>query len=110
MPHDLTALVTDLRTRLEATGLGPADQVRALAALLTEIGWRLAQPGCSGDRRALESALALRGDLASALILQGAVLLEWIGERPSLLAESTVDNGSQPCNSPGGDSATPTAP
>ena len=78
MTRDLTTLVMDLRARLDEAGLCPTDQVRALATLLAAVGWSLAQPGLSGDRMELEAALAARGDLASALILQGAVLKEWL--------------------------------
>jgi len=72
MAGDLTDLVTDLRARLDEARLSPTDQVRALATLLAAVGWSPAQPGLSGDRIELEAALAARGDLASALILQGA--------------------------------------
>jgi hypothetical protein len=94
---DLTALVTDLRARIAAARLSPPDQVRALAELLAAVGWALAEPGLSGDRRALEAALTSRGDLASALILQGAVLQEWIGAPSPLAAETApVDREGRP--------------
>ena len=78
MADDLAALAMNLQVRLEGSGLTPTDQVRVLAKLISGIGWRLAQPGLSRGRRELEEALALRGDLAAALILQGTVLEEWV--------------------------------
>jgi hypothetical protein len=70
----------DLVNRVAAAGLAPQEQVRVVARLLAELGWGLARPGLPGDQQELEAALATRGDLASALILQGAVLAEWIGD------------------------------
>ena len=75
------SLARDLVGRVVAADLAPRDQVRAVARLLAELGWHLAQPGLSGDRIELEAALAARGDLASALIPQGAVLEE-SGRKP----------------------------
>ncbi len=74
----LETLVADLRSQIDLAGLGPADTVRVLAALLRAIGWQLAAPDLPRDRGALEAHLVESGDLASALILQGHILLEWI--------------------------------
>jgi hypothetical protein len=78
-PSAVEFLARELLGRVAAAGLAPRDQVRALAKLVSAVGWQLAQPGMSGDIRELEAALATRGDLASALILQGTVLEEWVG-------------------------------
>ncbi len=77
-PHE--NLVEDLQARIDQAGLGPADSVRVLAALLKAIGWQLATPDLPRDRGALEVQLLESGNLASALILQGQILLEWAEE------------------------------
>ncbi len=74
----LEELVADLRSQIDLAGLGPADTVWVLAALLKATGWHLAAPDLPRDRGALEAHLVESGDLASALILQGHILLEWI--------------------------------
>ncbi len=74
----LEELVADLRSRVDQAWLGPADTVRVLAALLRATGWQLAAPDLPRDRGALEAHLLESGNLASALILQGYILLEWI--------------------------------
>ncbi len=77
---NLEELVADLRSQIDQAGLGPADTVRVLAALLRIIGWQLAAPDLPRDRGILEAHLLKSGDLASALILQGHILLEWVEE------------------------------
>ncbi len=74
----LEELVADLRSEIDQAGLGPADTVRVLAALLRAVGWKLAAPDLPRDRGTLEAHLLESGNLASALILQGHILLEWI--------------------------------
>ncbi len=95
MTVTLAMLVADLTTRMREARLDPTDQVRVLAALLTDVGWILAQPGLAGDRATLEAQLARRGDLASALILQGAILREWVDDgTPGEIPEArAVDKG-----------------
>ncbi len=73
-------LVEELRDRITAAGLIPAEQVQVLAELLTAIGWRLAGPGLAEDRATLEARVTAQGDFASALILQGQILQEWLAE------------------------------
>ena len=77
---DVESLAAEIAARLAATALTPAGQLRVLAKVLVETGYRFATPVTLKERRALGECVADLNDIPIpvAMILQDHLLEAWL--------------------------------